>query len=164
MAIEHVQRGWRVGAQQRAGDIEEKRVFHAAEHAVDILRGDVIPAKSEALVGKGQRVAHAALRRARDQRKSAVFDGDARAGEHVRQRTLDIGYADAVKVEPLAAGDDRRWEFLRFCGGEDKENMFRRLFERFEQRVERGTREHVNLVDDVYAAAEPHRRVLRVFD
>ena len=48
-------------------------------------------------------------------------------------------------------------------GRRKHENRVRgRLFERFEQRVERRAREHVNLVDDVHFVLARNRRVRHV--
>ncbi|MPM67724.1 hypothetical protein SDC9_114648 [bioreactor metagenome] len=69
-----------------------------------------------------------------------------------------------MKVEPLAAGDDRCGELLRLGRREDKQNVLRRLLQRFEQRVERRAGEHMNFVDDKHTAAQAQRRVLRAFD
>jgi hypothetical protein len=69
-----------------------------------------------------------------------------------------------VKIEPLAAGDDRCGELLRLGGREYKEDVLRGLLQRFEQRVERGSREHMNFVDDKHAAVELERGVLRALD
>ena len=158
------QRVRRVGGKQRLGHIEQKRVLHAAQHVVNVLRGHVVPAEREALIGKRKRVAHAALRRAGNQGQAAVFNGSAGAGKHAGKRALDVRNRNSVKIKPLTAGDDRCGKLLRLGGREDEENVFRRLLQRFEQRVERRAGEHMNLVDDKHASAELERRVLRVFD
>ena len=56
---------------------------------------------------------------------------------------------DTRKVEPLAAREDGDRNLLRLGRREDELHMRRRLFERFEQRVERLRRDHVDFVDDV---------------
>ncbi len=163
-SVQQAKRLWRIGAKQRVRDVEEKRILHAAEHVIYVLRGHVIPAEREALICERQRVAHAALRRARNQRQSAVLNAGARAGKHAGERAFDVRDGDSVKVEPLAAGDDRCGELLRLGRRENKQNVLRRLLQRFEQRVERRAGEHMNFVDDKHAAAQAQRRVLCALD
>ena len=54
-----------------------------------------------------------------------------------------------AQVKTLAARKDGRQDLLRVGRGEHELHVRRRLFERFEQRVERRRREHVDFVNDV---------------
>ena len=56
---------------------------------------------------------------------------------------------NAAQVEALAARENRGQNFFRLGRGEHELHVRGRLFERFEQRVERLLREHVDFVDDV---------------
>ena len=60
----------------------------------------------------------------------------------------DFAGGDVAEIIALAAGKDRGREFFRLGGGEDEFHMLRRLFQRFQQGVERLLREHVDFVDD----------------
>ena len=75
------------------------------------------------------------------------------------QATHEIRDRDAPKVEPLAAGDDRRKEFLRVGGGEDEAGMGGRLFQRLEEGVRRRAGDLVRFVDDVDLGAKLRGRV-----
>ena len=66
-----------------------------------------------------------------------------------RSRPDDVVDADAAEVEALAARVDRLGNLVRVRGREDEDDVAGRLLERLEQRVERRSREHVDLVDDV---------------
>ena len=68
-----------------------------------------------------------------------------------------------VKIEALAAADNRRQHLLGFGRRENEFHVRRRLFQRLEQRVERGRREHVDFVDDVDFETRLGRRVTGVF-
>ena len=51
----------------------------------------------------------------------------------------------------LAAGKDRRRNFVDLGRREDEHDMGGRLFKRFEQRIKGGIRQHMDFVDDVDA-------------
>ncbi len=53
------------------------------------------------------------------------------------------------RVEALAARQDGDRDLAHLGGGEDELHMLGRLFQRFEQAVEGGLRQHVHFVDDV---------------
>ena len=67
--------------------------------------------------------------------------------------------ADAPKVEPLAAGDDRREKFFGIGGCEDETSMRWRLFQRLEEGVGGCSGDLVRLVDDIDLRAELSGRV-----
>ena len=72
---------------------------------------------------------------------------------------------DAAQVETLAARQHRHRHLADFGRGEDELGVRRRLFQRLEQRVERRSRQHVHLVEDVDLVARAHRRVAdRIID
>ena len=56
---------------------------------------------------------------------------------------------EPFQVKPLAARQYRDRHFADLSSCEDELHMRGRLFQRFQQRVERGRRQHVNLIDDV---------------
>src|SRR5690606_11757570 len=58
----------------------------------------------------------------------------------------------------VGARADRRQHLVRFGGGEDEQDVFRRLLHELEQRVEARRGDHVGLVDDVDLVARLHRR------
>ena len=58
----------------------------------------------------------------------------------------------------MAAIDDRGRHLVRLRRRQHEHHVRRRLLERLQERVPRRGREHVRLVEDVDAAAAPHRR------
>ena len=70
---------------------------------------------------------------------------------------------DAFQIEPLAAGDDRRQDFMRLRRREKEFHMLRRLLQRLQEGVPRLRRQHVDFVDDVDFVFAVDRRVLHVF-
>jgi hypothetical protein len=69
----------------------------------------------------------------------------------------------SAQVEALAAGEDGRQDFLHLGGRENKFHVIGRLLECFQQRVERGVREHVHLVDVVDLVLPASRGVFHGF-
>ena len=78
---------------------------------------------------------------------------DALLGRNVLQIADHVFDADAVEVIGLAAGEDGGQDLVLLGGGQDEDGMCRGLFERLEEGVEGCLREHVHLVDDIYAVA-----------
>ncbi len=70
-----------------------------------------------------------------DQPKRVGVDRYALERRDGLQAANDVVGADAPEVEPLAAGDDRRKEFLRVGGGEDETGVCGRLLQRLEEGV-----------------------------
>ncbi len=66
---------------------------------------------------------------------------------------------DATQVEALAARQHRDRHFADLGGGEDEFGVFRRLFQRLQEGVERRGRQHVHFVDDVDLVARAGRRI-----
>ena len=60
----------------------------------------------------------------------------------------DLGHRDPLEVEALAAGKDGDRQLVRFGGGKDELDVFRRLFQGLQQGVEGVGGEHVDFVDD----------------
>ena len=119
--------------------------------------------KSRELVEGADRVAKAALGVARDLEQRGLVDGDALAGGDAREHGDDLRRQRPVKVESLAAREDRRRDLVGLGRGEDEDDVRRRLFERLEERVERLRREHVDFVDDVDLVRAPDGREARRF-
>ena len=64
-----------------------------------------------------------------------------------------------AQIKPLAAREDRRQNLFRVGRGEHELHVRGRLLQRFQQRVERRRREHVNFVNDVNLELRIGRRV-----
>ncbi len=66
---------------------------------------------------------------------------------------------DAAQIEALAARQHRHRHFADFGGGENELGVRRRFFQRLQQRVEGGGRQHVHFVEDVDLVARRDRRI-----
>jgi hypothetical protein len=56
-----------------------------------------------------------------------------------------------VKIKDLAPGQDGGQYLLLFGSGKDEYGMSRRFFKRFQERVKRGLRKHMHLINDINA-------------
>ncbi len=151
----------RIPGPDRVGQREKVLAPHQTDRLGNDLLGH-IPAAAEALVQDGKRVAQRPVRQAGDQQRSLrgklriLLPGD--VGQPVR----DVLRRNAVEIEALAAREDRRGKLVHLRGGEDKDDMRRRLFQRFQERVERADGKHVHLVDDINAVLRGSRRKIRL--
>ncbi len=82
-------------------------------------------------------------RRAGDAGKRRVLGLNMAFLQRDAQPPDDLVRGNPPEVEPLAAGKDRRRELLRLRRRQNEHDVSRRLFQRFEQRIERALREHV---------------------
>ena len=108
---------------------------------------DRVAAEGDELVEHRLGVAHAAVGALGDGPGGGFFEGDAFLAGDVEQVLRNRFRRDRPQVEALAAGEDGGQDLVRLGGGEDEFHVRRWFFERLEQRVEGGVREHVDLVD-----------------
>ena len=109
-------------------------------------------------------VAHAAFRGARDGLQARGVERDALGRADLLELRLNLRDREALEVELQAARQHGDRQLLRIGRREQELDVRRRLFERFQQRVERMVREHVHLVDEVHLEAAARRRVLNVVE
>jgi len=149
-----VEEGERVNVvvmQEGVGEFKVVFVVEDVEVGNHLPVGDVIPAKGNGLVVEGQGISH----------RPVCFDS-----QHMQRFRLYLylfvlgdlcegtGHlcdANSVKVKNLTARQDGGQNFVFLGGGQDKEGVWGRLFQRLEKGVECGLREHVHLVDDIDA-------------
>ena len=68
-----------------------------------------------------------------------------------------------MKIKPLTSGYNRGRDFLRFCRGQDENNMRGRFFQCFQQRVEGGPGNHMRFINDKDPLFQFKRGILRFF-
>ena len=125
---------------------------------------DLAPTKGYELVQHGFRVPHAAIGSQGDRQRGFLREVDPLLRGDVHQVARDDGGADALEVEPLAAGKNRGRELLDIGGGEEELHVRRRFLQRLEQGVERAAGEHVHLVHQIDFEAAAGRQVFDVVD
>ena len=110
--------------------------------------GDVALAETRRLVEYRQSVAHTAVGFLGYYSQSFLFVCDALLLCHVLQVRYGVLHGHSLEVVYLAARQDCRQNLVLLGGGEDEDDVCRRLFKRLEESVEGGRRQHVHLVDD----------------
>ena len=88
-----------------------------------------------------------------------VHDVEPLAPGDVGEAARDLVVREAAEVEALAARQDRRGDLVPLGRREDEDGVRRRLLERLQERLERGRRDRVDLVDDEDLPAVARRRV-----
>src|SRR4029079_13273450 len=91
----------------------------------------------------------AAARASRDEGERGVGHVDLLAVGDSAQKLRQLGEAGAREEEGLAARAHRRQDLRELGRAEDEDEMRRRLLDQLEERVPRGIRELVRLVEDV---------------
>ena len=107
-------------------------------------------AGGRALVQQGKAVPQGAVRQAAQQLRAVGGQVDALLPGHVGQALRHVLGGDALEGEPLAPGEDGGGHLVQLRGGQDEHQMLRRLLQNFQQGVEGGSGQHVDLVHDVH--------------
>ena len=117
----------------------------------------------DSLVEQRQTVAHAAPGGLADQLKAPFFIGNVFGLQDVGQVSGHGGRADVAQTELHAARQHGDRHLLRISGGQHKDDVGRRLFQRLQHGVEGVGGEHVDLVDDEDLVAAHRGQVGSVF-
>ncbi len=152
-ARDREQRRARVAGVHRVDGVLQQLALGRAEHREDILERDLAPAVGDELLEQAERVAEAARRGARERRGRLRRDRDRLRGGRTAYDVGDLLDGGALEVEAVAAIDDGRGHLLRLGRREHEHGVRGRLLEGLQERVPRGRREHVGLVEDVHLAA-----------
>ena len=138
LLAQFLQRGGDVAFHQRFEQVDHPHAVGEAEHLPHVFRAHGTCRVGNGLIEQRETIAHRAFRRARDQRQRRRLDFDHLfAGDTLEMFDQQRGI-DAAQIEALAAREHRHRHLADFGGGEDELGVRRRLFQRLEQRVERG--------------------------
>ena len=121
---------------------------HEAEHGQHVFFIDRVAAKGNQLIERGLGIAQPTLRPARNRQQRVVVNGHAFRRRHQAQAFDNLSDRNAAQVEPLAARQDRRRNFLGVGGRKNELRVGRRFLERLQQGIEGRHAEHVHFVDD----------------
>ena len=130
-----------------------------AQHAANRFFADHARRVGDGLVGQRQRVAHAAVSRARQQTQGLYFKSYLLVGEHMFEVADNMRRRHLLQIELQAARQDGHRNFLRIGGGQNEFHMRGRLFQRFQHRVEGMVGQHVHFVDHIDLEARIDRRI-----
>ena len=146
-----------------AGDKSiDKPAVVAVVEDIEILDGrlvrDISPRACCNLVENRQGIAHGAVSLAGYHIERRRLGGISFVFRHLHHVLHHIVDGDAVEVVDLAARKDSRDYLVLLRCGKDEDSVCRRLFERFQEGVERLRRQHVHFIDDEHAVASVRRR------
>ena len=142
------------------GQLDEKVLACRADIFQHVAAIDLFLPGSQYLIEHAQPIANRSVRTVGQQlqrtvgQAHALFRAD--AAHTLHQQRLRY----ALEVEAQAPGKNGRREFLRLSGRQNEHHVLRRLFQSFEQCVERAGREHMHLVNDIDLFAADGRRIL----
>ncbi len=137
---------------------------HGAEDGQGVVQADGLSGigVSHDLVEQAEGVAHAPLSLAGDGGQGLGRHADAVLLAHRLQPPDDLPSSQTVEVVALAAGGNGDGDLVCLGGGQHEGHVPRRLLQRFQQGVEGGLGQHMNLVDDVDLVLEFSRGKLDV--
>ena len=154
----------RVFADHSLEHVEHQVTADEAEHRDDILDGDRITRKRAHLVEGAERVAHAAFTGPRQQQQAGLGDFDLLFAGDLTQLLGHYLRGDRAELVDLRARQHRVWNLVLLGRRHHENDVRRRFFNRFQQRVERRRRQHVDFVDDEDLVAIADRRDRQAFD
>ena len=133
-----------------------------AQHGSRVGLAQGAAAEGNQLVHQAQRVAHAAFRGSREQRRGRGFELEILGGGDEFQALADEVCRQPFETELQTAREHGDRQFLRIGGRQQEFDVRRRLFEGFQQRIEGVVGQHVHFVDEVHLVAAASGRVLHV--
>ena len=110
------------------------------------------------LVEDRQGIAHTTVGLLRYHVQSFGFSLDILTCSHMLQVLYYICHADSAEVVNLTSAQNSRKNLMLLGSGKDEDGMGGRLFKRLKESVERRSRKHVHLVDDVHLILSHLRR------
>ena len=128
----------------------------------DVRFGNFLAAECHQLIEHRFGVAQPAFRAAGNRVSRCRLERDLLLAGNELQMIRDQVGRNAMKIEALAAAENRGQDLLRFSRRENKFHVRRRFLERLEQGVEGSGSEHVHFVDDVDLEMPFARRVTHV--
>ncbi len=152
----------RIALHHRVGAGEKNLLIDNAKELRHFLARHLLAAIGNNLIQQALAVAHAPFGFLGHQQQRLVVNLYAFFAADVAQLFDNFRQWHAAKIKTLAARENGGGNFVDFGGRKNKHHMRRRLFQRFEQRVERRLREHVDFVDDINFALAARRRVARI--
>ena len=147
--LDEGQRAGRVAVDDQVAEPEERLLLDRAEQLQHRLHRDLVLRRGSELVQRRDRVAVGAAGRARDQRQRSVGRLDPLAVCDASQNLHELRQPRPREDERLAARADGREHLPEVGRAEDEDEVWRRLLDQLQQRVEGGVRELVRLVEDV---------------
>ena len=160
----HLQQGLAIALHQGRQHGADLGTVHRAQHGAHALLAQRTTGVGDGLVEQRQAVAQRAVGGARELGDGGCIGLDGFRPQDLRHLPADLFLVQALEVELQAARQHGDRQLLRVGGGEQELDVFRRLLQRLQQRVERRFRQHVHFVDQIDLVLAARGHVLRVLD
>ena len=148
---------------QRVQQADEHFLSGQPQHFAGAFLRQACAAQRQRLIQQGHAVPHAAGGPFGDEAHGPFLKGHPFLFQHTGQMADDGGFRQVAENEMLTPADNGDGKFVRLGGGEDENHARRRLFQRFQQRIEGGARKHVGFVNDENLVAAFHGGVANFF-
>ena len=124
-----------IGLSHHFGQPEEPAAIHTAQHGVDLRLMNLTFTEGNGLICQAQRIPHTALRSTPQRPERRLVVRHRLRLQHFTQITNNTFRRHIFEAELQAARKDSHGELLWIGRRQQKFNVFRRLFERFQQGV-----------------------------
>ena len=160
--VSHTDQRRNVFVEQRVEHGEQVVVADRAQHVDHLLLANLAGPVGDRLVEQRQGVAHRTVGGPRQVPQCGGLEGDRLGLEDALQMLDDVQRRHLLEIELQAARQHRHRNLLRIGGGQDEFDVFGRLFEGLQHRVEGMPGEHVYLVDHIDLVTALDRRIYRL--
>ncbi len=136
--------------------------IYAAQHQTHACLLQLTTAKCNGLIGEAQRIPHGASGCARKQLQSHRLCRQILLRQDLRQMFKDSFWRHRTQIKLQTTRQNGDWYFLRIGGGQDKLEVFGRLFQGLQHGIECRVGQHVNLVNHENFESALYRLVNRL--
>ena len=153
-----------VTCRQRRQQRTDAGLVDRAQHGGHRSIGELTAGVRDRLVQQRQAVTQAAIGRAADLAHRTGLDRNPFGVQDLLHLPADLVFIQALEIELQAPRQHGHRQFLRVGCRQQEFHVPRGLFQRLQQGVERGLREHVHFVDQVHLHPAARGHVLGVVD
>ena len=126
-------------------------VVEDIEVCYNLIIFDILATECHSLVEEGKGIAHRPISLLCQNVQSILLYLNPLFLCYVREVFNHVGDRDPVEIVGLAPRKDSWEDLMLFCSGQNEDSVCRRFLKCLQEGVESGSRQHVHLVDDIYA-------------
>ena len=160
--VNDAQQSRTISTGQRVQQLDHLSALDSTEHGTHFRLVHRTTTEGNGLIQQAERIAHAAVRCARQQLQCRTIGVHFFGVQQVLQVTGNQRHRQALEIELQTARQHRSRQLLWIGGGQQELDVRWWFFQRFQQGVETVRRQHVDFVDQVDLVACARRRILDI--
>ena len=140
----------RIGGYKGTGKLVQNIKRNSSEELIYVVGCNcVFAAENAQLIQKRNTVSHSARRIFSNRKQSVIGNINFFVIRDISQMFNNIIGCNSSEIKSLAAALNCIKDFVNFCCRKDENNVFRRFFKCFQQRIECRIRKHMDFVDNI---------------